>query len=84
MSVNPPGAARPNSTGTGWTVTSQTEGPVIGPNGKAVLGVTVNFVTAKGVHGSVFVATDQYTALNVRAAIAARAAALDEVQGMQG
>lgn len=65
-----------------WTVISQTETMGIGPTGSAGSGVKVTFRTADGTVGSVFVPDAQYTAENVKAAIAARVAAFDAVKGL--
>lgn len=82
--ATPPNRLTPNAPITGWTVTSQQQSQWIGPNNQAVRGVEVFFTTGKGVAGSVRIPESQYSPINVRAAIAAQAAQLDEVQGLSG
>jgi len=67
-----------------WEITSQVETVDLGPAGTFVSGVTVGFRTAAGHQGVVFVPTDQYTVERVRAAVSARAAAMDEVGALKG
>lgn len=55
-------------TGT-WKVEYQTETVGLGPDGRPTDGVKVGFVTADGVHGSVFVPKARYNANAVKAAI---------------
>lgn len=75
-------ATQRNST-PAWSVTGQTEGTVVAPNGNGVVdGYTVTFVTRTGTHGSVFVAHADYSAANVAALIGAKAAQLDQVAGL--
>lgn len=73
-----------NAPTTGWHVESQVETMGLDPSGKAVEGVKVGFQTGKGVHASVFIPKDRYTPDNVRAAIAASAAAIDQVHSFSG
>lgn len=84
MAIDPKGGLRPNAPVTGWEILSQIPGVGLGPDRKATQGITVTFISGKGVPGEVFIPTSQYTTLNVRAAVAAHAARLDEVQGMRG
>lgn len=67
----------------GWRVVNQTPGAraVPGVNGP-VAGYTVNFITGYGTNGSVFVASSDYTADNVKAAIAAQVTQLDAVAAL--
>jgi len=67
-----------------WVVTSQVETVDLGPTGNFQPGVRVSFRTRSGAIGSVFVPTDGYTVERVREAIAARAATLETVAGLQG
>ena len=69
-------------TGPAWTVISQVETMGIGPTGTAGSGVKVSFRTIDGTTASVFVPDAQYTADNVKSAIAARVATLAEVKGL--
>jgi hypothetical protein len=74
----------PNAPSTGWSVEYQQETVDLGPDGRAVQGVKVGFVTGKGVHASVFLSKARYTPDNVRAAIAAAAAQIDAVHTLTG
>lgn len=67
-----------------WTITQQQETTDLGPAGTYVTGIKVTFRTATGQVGSVFVASSDYTVPNVSAAVSARAAIVDAVQGLQG
>lgn len=68
--------------GPAWTVISQSETMGISPTGGAGSGVKVSFRLADGTVGSVFLPDAQYTAENVKAAIAARVAVLTSVKGL--
>lgn len=74
----------PETPGAAWTVTAQTETTDLNDSGMYVPGVKVQFVTARGVRGSVFVPTAEYSADNVRKLVSARAAIADEIAGMAG
>lgn len=63
----------------GWTVIGQREDYRPGPTGAFVPGVVITFRTAGGHTGSVFLPDTAYTIEIARAAIAARAIALDAV-----
>lgn len=65
-----------------WTVISQGETMGIGPSGTAGSGMKVTFRLDDGTTASVFVPDAQYTADNVKAAIAAKAATLASVKGL--
>lgn len=67
-----------------WVITQQQPTSDLGPGGSYVSGVKVTYRTAAGVVGSVFVAESDFTPDNVRAAVAARAAASDAVAGLTG
>lgn len=67
-----------------WIITQQTESQDIGPSGTFVAGVKVTFRTARGVTASVFVPADSYSAENVRAAVAEKAATVDAVADLRG
>lgn len=62
-----------------WAVESQVEDTVVDASGRVVRGIRVGFVTGHGVHGSVFVPVETYSADVVKAKIAAVAADLDAV-----
>lgn len=74
----------PETPGAAWTITGQTETTDLNDSGMYVPGVKVQFVTARGVRGSVFVPTADYTAENVRKLVTARALVADEIAGMAG
>lgn len=64
----------------GWQVTSQVSDQVVLTNaGQAVTGTYVYFTTGDGNSGSVFIADAHYSAAEVKKAVSARAAVLDEV-----
>lgn len=77
--ATPSGAGGPT-----WTVEYQTEGLGPGPDGKPVDGVKVGFVTASGVHASVFIPRLTYNANTVRAAIIERYAHIEAVNKLSG
>lgn len=74
----------PSTTPATWRVTGQTEDTQLTADGRVLAGVKVLFRTSAGVDSSVFVPNDQYNAAAVRAAVAARAAAIDSVSGLSG
>ena len=78
------GPLQPNAPGTGWKIDSQQEQVGVGPDDKAGPGVLVRFTTGKQQKGTVWLPEAQYTPANVRAAVAAKAAALDAVLTMTG
>lgn len=65
-----------------YTVTGQTEQMKAQPNGAYVDGVTISFVTADQVAGTVWVSVAKYNAANVQAAILARVAVINDVQAL--
>lgn len=67
-----------------WTVEYQTETVGLGPDGRPTEGVKVGFVTASGVHGSVFVAKSRYNANTVKAAIQEAYAHIEAVHKLSG
>lgn len=67
-----------------WVITGQLETADIGPQGTYVPGVRVSFRCANGQAGSVFVAQSDYTAENVRQAVADKAATMAAVAGLTG
>lgn len=73
-----------NAPVSGWAVTTQSETLERDDAGNVTRGYRVVFRTAKGATGSVFLPLAQYNPSNVRAAIAAMAHQLDQVQGMSG
>lgn len=84
MASNPPGQMRPNAPATGWEVEYQQETVDLGPDGRAIQGVKVGFVTGLGVHASVFVPKTTYSPDAVKAAIAAAAYQIDTVHKLTG
>lgn len=62
-----------------WSVTSQQQTTQPDAAGRFTTGVIVNFTTAKGHSGSVFVPEAQYSVDNVRAMVQAKANLLDAV-----
>lgn len=74
----------PVPAGMGWTVTGQTEQTIINPAGQAVNVMAVMFTLADGTSGTVNVPLSSYTAANVRAAIASKAATMAAVNNLAG
>lgn len=74
----------PNAPQTAWQVTGQQRTTGLDSAGRPVAGYEVQFQTAKGVNGHVFVPDSMYTPGNVRAAVAAKAGVMDEVAGLAG
>lgn len=75
---------KPNTTGTGWTVTGQQESTEL-YQGSATRGMRVSFQTGRGLAGSVFVPLAMYSnPENVRAAIAQYVAQMHQVQDLTG
>lgn len=68
----------------GWSVTGQNEASEVNGAGQLLKGVRIYFRTGGGVDSSVFVPESQYNAAAVRAAIAARAAVVDEIASLAG
>lgn len=68
----------------GWQVLSQREDFRPGPTGAFVPGIVIVFQTQGGHRGSVFVPDTAYTIEVARAAIAARALAMDAVGSLTG
>lgn len=64
---------------TSWQVTSTTETQEVDSAGSVVRGARVHFTTGTGQSASVFIPQAQLNVDNVRAAIAAKAALLDQV-----
>lgn len=67
-----------------WTVTSQVPTTAADAQGTYVPGFRVQFRTAAGLTGSVFVPETDYAVETVRAAINARAALLSGVAALEG
>lgn len=67
-----------------WKVEYQTETVGLGPDGRPVEGVRVGFVTASGVHGSVFIAKARFNANTVKAAIDEQYAHIEAVHKLGG
>lgn len=65
-----------------WTVTSQVEATIINAAGNAVDVMKVGFQLPDGTQASVNVPLSAYTVPNVQAAIAAKAATLQGVNGL--
>jgi hypothetical protein len=74
----------PNAPQTGWSVTSQQETLDLGADGRAIQGVRIFYLTAKGNHGSVFIPKARYSLDNVKAAVASAAAQMDQIHGLTG
>jgi hypothetical protein len=72
------------SPSSGWTVTGQTQTTQVNDAGVVVQGVRVQFRTGNGTAGYVFVPMAQYTPDQVRMAIAAQAAVVDQVDALAG
>jgi hypothetical protein len=72
--ANPPGIQ--------GKVIYQQETVDLGPDGRAVQGVKVGFMTAKGIHGSVFIPKARYNVETVRAAVGEQAAKLDAIHDL--
>lgn len=70
----------PDADLTGIKIDAQMETVGIGPDQRPTSGYKVMFTTREGVSGSVFVPMSSYSPANVKAAVAAHAAQLDEVQ----
>jgi hypothetical protein len=68
----------------GWTIIGQAETFQTDDAGAFVPGVTVTFQLPGGQTGSVFVPNAKYTVEGVKAAVAARAAAMAAVSQLQG
>lgn len=67
----------------GWRVTTQQPATrVIPGSGQPVAGYSVGFITSDGTNGTVFIPLPQYTADNVKAAIASQVAAIDAVSNL--
>lgn len=84
MALDASGRIVPDAPATGWVIISQQETLQPGPGGRVTEGIVVRFTTASGQEGSVFVPRSQYTPINVRAAVAAHAATLDQVAKLSG
>lgn len=84
MAIGQYGNVVPDAPQTGWEILDQQETVDEGPSGSIVRGMRVYFRTGKQLRGSVFIPINQYTPTNVRAAVAALAAQLDQVQGSTG
>ena len=74
----------PSTGSQGWRVVSQQETLAPAASGTFTKGVQVFFVTARGNTASVFLPESQYSADNVRAAVAQKAATLDGVSNLTG
>lgn len=84
MALDSAGRIVPNTGATGWHDVTQQETTELDAKGQPTRGYRVYFTTNDGHSGSVFVEAARYTAVNVRAEIAARAATLDEVGRLSG
>lgn len=62
-----------------WRVLSQTSQPQVAPTGGITDGMSIAFITGEGNNGTVWVPMSRYTAANVKEAIAAAAAQLDQI-----
>lgn len=68
----------------GWTVTGQQEQTIILPNGTPADVMVITFTLTDGTVGTVSVPMAGYNVDNVRAAIAAKATALHQVNQLSG
>lgn len=84
MAFDAQGNPMPNAPQTGWEVTAQTETFTAGASGRVEKVMRVMFTTGKGTTASVDIPLNVYNPANVRAAIAAYAAQLDEVHQLKG
>jgi len=81
--MNPQLPSRPASApAVQYTVTDQVQATEADGQGRPARGIRVHFRTAAGNLGSVFVPDNRYTPENVRAAIVAKAALMDQVSGL--
>ncbi len=67
-----------------WEVLTQVPSTGLGPDRRAVEGMKIGFVTAKGVHDFVFIANERYNAENVKAAILARVMHSNAIADLKG
>jgi hypothetical protein len=67
-----------------WEVIGQREEIRVGPSGQLVHGVVVQFRTASGAVGTVFVPETAYTVEEVRRIVAAKAAEVEAVARLKG
>lgn len=73
-----------NGTAPLWEITSQQETYDRAPNGAFANGVQIAFRTRSGAMGSVFVPYSEYTEQRARAAVDARATAMENVHNLTG
>lgn len=73
-----------DTSGSGWTITSQREDFRDDGTGSYVDGIKVTFRTGKGQIGSVFVPMRDYVPATVRQLVAAQAARMDQVSDLVG
>jgi hypothetical protein len=67
-----------------WNVTSQNQATEQDTTGNFVQGWRVYYQLASGTTGSVFLSDAMYTADNVKAAIAAKVATMNDVEALSG
>lgn len=75
---------QPNSTGTGWKVTGQTETTELGPGGKAERGKRLTWSSSDGLTGSVFVPDSLGDLESVKAQVSDAVARARSLQGLTG
>lgn len=75
----PPVSRPPSAPAVGGQITGQQRTVEPGPNNTVIPGYRVEFKTAKGSIGSVFVPESQYTTANVVAAVRGLGAEMDKV-----
>jgi hypothetical protein len=68
-----------NAGGAGFNIDAQTPGVGLGADGKAAQGYTVQFTTASGVKGELFIPRKDYQVANVQRIVAEHAATLEAV-----
>jgi hypothetical protein len=73
----------PNPSG-GWKVENQVAKVGLDGSGRAVEGMEVFFVTAKGNHASVFIPKARYNVDTVRAAVMEQVAVIDAIHDLKG
>jgi hypothetical protein len=84
MAMNRPPSRPPSAPATGWEITDQVQATDVDAKGVPARGMRVYFRTGKGVTSNVFVPDSRYSVENVQAAVASKAAEIDQVHGLQG
>lgn len=84
MALNQEGQVVPDLPANKFHSIVQSQTVDLGPDGRVVPGVKVSFTTEGGTQTSVFVPDAQYTVANVKAAVAAKAHQVDQVNQLRG